>query len=83
MGDRPSGEAEPTSPSTERRHARLLDAYLADVVDLPTFERKRAELSRRHEVLEVQQRQVAATAQQHLDLDAAAASIDASSEVTL
>jgi site-specific DNA recombinase len=46
-------------------------------VDLPTFERKRAELSRRLEVLEVQQRLVAATAQQHLDLDAAAASIDA------
>ena len=25
MGDRPSGEAEPTSPSTERRHARRLE----------------------------------------------------------
>jgi site-specific DNA recombinase len=61
---------------TERQHGRLLDAYLADVVDLPTFERKRAELSRRLEALQAQQRQVEAAAQQHLDLAAVAATID-------
>jgi site-specific DNA recombinase len=55
---------------TERQQGRLLDAYLTGVVELPAFERKREELTRRQEALRAQQRQVDAGVRQCLDLAA-------------
>ena len=55
---------------TERQQGRLLDAYVAGVVELPAFERKRDELTRRQETLRAQQRQVEASVRQCLDLAA-------------
>jgi site-specific DNA recombinase len=42
--------------SLERQRQRLLEAYLAEVIDLPGFERKDAELRRRQEDLIAQER---------------------------
>jgi len=61
----------------QRQQQRLLDAYLAEVVQLPEFERKRQELQRREESLVAQQRQVDASARQHLELQAMATSMEA------
>jgi site-specific DNA recombinase len=57
--------------------ARLLDAYLAGVLDLATFQRKRDELQRRLETLDIQRRQLNASAHQQLALRAIAESLDA------
>jgi site-specific DNA recombinase len=62
---------------TQRQQDRLMDAYLADVIDLAAFEHKRGELTRRLETLRAQQRQLDASAQQCLNLAAVAASLDA------
>jgi site-specific DNA recombinase len=62
---------------TQRQQDRLLDAYLAGVIDLAAFECKRGELTRRLETLRAQQRQLDATAQQYLNLAAVAASLEA------
>jgi site-specific DNA recombinase len=56
---------------------RLLDAYLASVLPLPVFERKRHELTRRQEALQSQQRQLDAVAQHHLTWSAVAESLEA------
>jgi site-specific DNA recombinase len=56
---------------------RLLDAYLAGVLTLPVFDRKRHELARRQEALQSQQRQLDAVAQQHITLSAVAESLEA------
>jgi len=56
---------------------RLLDAYLAGVLTLPVFDRKRHERTRRQEALQSQQRQLDAVAQQHRTLSAVAASLEA------
>jgi site-specific DNA recombinase len=56
---------------------RLLDAYLAGVLTLSIFERKRHELTRRQEALQTQQRQLEAVAQQHITLSAVAESLEA------
>jgi site-specific DNA recombinase len=56
---------------------RLLDAYLAGVLTLPVFERKRHELTRRQEALQRQQRQLDAVAQQHITVSAVAESLEA------
>jgi site-specific DNA recombinase len=56
---------------------RLLDAYLAGVLTLPIFERKRHELTRRQEALQSQQRQLDAVAHQHITLSAVAESLEA------
>jgi len=61
----------------ERQEARLLDAYLAQVLELPEFERKRGELRRHLETLQTQQRQLEAIAQQRIELAAVADSIAA------
>ena len=61
----------------ERQQQRLLDAYVAGVIDLPAFERKRQELTRRQENLATQQRQLDAIAQQKLELGALAAGAEA------
>ena len=57
--------------------ARLLDAYLAGVLDLATFQRKRDEFQRRQETLDIQRRQLDASAHQQLALSAIAESLDA------
>ena len=61
----------------ERQQQRLLDAYLAEVIDLAELERKREELSRRHDTLTAQQRQLDAAAGQRLELQAVADGIEA------
>jgi site-specific DNA recombinase len=60
-----------------RQQERLLDAYVAGVVDLAAFERKRAELTRRSEALEAQRRQLDAGARESLDLATLANSLEA------
>jgi site-specific DNA recombinase len=62
---------------TQRQQDRLLEAYLAGIVDLDAFERKRGELRHRHETLLAQQRQLEASTRQCLDLAATAASLEA------
>jgi site-specific DNA recombinase len=61
----------------ERQLQRLLDAYLAEVIGLAELERKRQELDRRHATLLAQQRQLAAVAEQRLELRAVADGIEA------
>jgi site-specific DNA recombinase len=61
----------------ERQRQRLLDAYLAEVVELAELERKRQELGRRRATLAAQQRQLDAIAQQRLELGAVAGGIEA------
>jgi site-specific DNA recombinase len=60
----------------ERQQQRLLDAYLAEVVTLAEFERKRGELERRRVTLADQQHQLDALAQQRLKLGAVADGIE-------
>jgi len=60
----------------QRQQQRLLDAYLAEVVELSEFERKRHALRRREESVREQQRQLDAIARQHLDLQAIATSTE-------
>lgn len=52
----------------ERQQARLLEVYLAEVIGLSEFERKRQQLSQTQQGLQTQLRQLDAQAQQHLDL---------------
>ena len=59
-----------------RQQQRLLEAYLAEVVPLPEFERARHELQRREEGVLALQRQWDAHARQHLELQALATSIE-------
>ncbi|MFQ5796661.1 MAG: IS200/IS605 family transposase [Candidatus Bipolaricaulia bacterium] len=61
----------------ERQQERLLEAYLAEVLELVEFERKQQELACRQESLVAQQRQLDAIAQQRVELSAVADSIEA------
>jgi hypothetical protein len=61
----------------ERQQQRLLDAYLAEVVELAELEHKRQELDRRRATLLTQQRQLDAIAEQRLELRAVADGIEA------
>jgi site-specific DNA recombinase len=61
----------------ERQQQRLLEAYLAEVIELAEYQRTRQELDRRHATLLAQQRQLDATAQQRLELAAVADGIEA------
>jgi hypothetical protein len=61
----------------ETAQQRLLDAYLAGVLTLPAFDRKRHDLTRREEALQSQQRQLDAVAQQHITLSSVAESLEA------
>jgi site-specific DNA recombinase len=61
----------------ERQQQRLLDAYLAEVLALAEFDRKRQELDRRRATLATQQRQLDAIAEQRLELRAIADGIQA------
>jgi site-specific DNA recombinase len=60
----------------KRQQQRLLDAYLAEVIALAEFERKREELDRRQATLTAQQRQLGAAAEQRLELQAVADGIE-------
>ena len=62
--------------SLERQQERLLTAYLADILALPEFERKRRELEQKRASLQVQQHQLTALAQQRLEFGKVAASIE-------
>jgi site-specific DNA recombinase len=61
----------------ETSQQRLLDAYLAGVLTLPVFDRKRHELTCRQEALQSHYRQLEAVAQQHITLSAVAQSLEA------
>ena len=61
----------------QQQQQRLLDAYLAEVIDLAELERKREDLDRRHAALTAQQRQLDAAAGQQLELRAVANGIEA------
>lgn len=61
----------------ERQQGRLLEAYLAEVVTLPEFERKRRELVQRQEALRIQRAQLEATVTQRAELSQVGASIEA------
>jgi site-specific DNA recombinase len=61
----------------ERQHQRLLDAYLAEVLALAEFDRKRQELDRRRATLATQQHQLDAIAEQRLELRTIADGIQA------
>ena len=61
----------------DRQQQRLLDAYLAEIIALAEFQRKRDELDRRRAALAAQQRQLDATAAQRLELQAVADGIEA------
>lgn len=60
----------------ELQKRRLLEAYLADVLPLPDFERKRRELVKKQEALHVQRTQLEATIDQRTELSNVAASIE-------
>jgi site-specific DNA recombinase len=60
----------------ERQQARLLEVYLAEVVEHEEFARKRQELSQTQHSLTRQLRQLEAQAQQHIDMVALAQGID-------
>ena len=61
----------------DRQQQRLLDAYLAEIIALAEFQRKRDELDRRRAALAAQQRQLDASAAQQLELQAVADGIEA------
>jgi site-specific DNA recombinase len=61
----------------DRQQQRLLDAYLAEIIALAEFQRKRDELDRRRAALAAQQRQLDASATQQLELQAVADGIEA------
>jgi site-specific DNA recombinase len=59
-----------------RQQERLLEAYLASIISLPEFERKRQDLQRKQESLETQQTQLEASVNQQLELTQIANSIE-------
>jgi site-specific DNA recombinase len=61
----------------ERQQERLLAAYLAEILALPEFERKRRELEQKRASLQVQRHQLEALAHQRLESSKVAASIEA------
>jgi site-specific DNA recombinase len=61
----------------ERQQARLLDLYLAEVVERAEFERKRKEVTQTQHGLTQQLRQLDAQAQQHVNVAALAQGIAA------
>jgi site-specific DNA recombinase len=61
----------------ERQQQRLLEAYLADVLELAEFERKRLELCQKATALHRQRQQLETQAQERLELSTVATSIAA------
>ena len=62
--------------SLERRQARLLGAYLVDVIALPKFERKRNQLGRKRHSLATQCLQLETTIGERVELSGVASSIE-------
>jgi site-specific DNA recombinase len=60
----------------ERQQARLLDLYLAEVIERDEFERKRKKVAQTQHGLRQQLRQLDAQAQQHIDAAALAEGIE-------
>ncbi|HEV2244643.1 MAG TPA: recombinase family protein [Streptosporangiaceae bacterium] len=60
----------------DRQQQRLLDAYLAEVIELAEYQHRRQDLDRRHATLQAHQRQLDATTQQRLDLNDVADGIE-------
>jgi site-specific DNA recombinase len=61
----------------ERQHARLLEVYLAEIIEREEFERKRQEVPQTQHSLTQQLRQLEAQAQQQVDIAALAQGIEA------
>ena len=61
----------------ERQQARLLDLYLAEVIEREEFERRRKEVAQTHRGLTQQLRQLDAQAHQHVNVAALAQGIEA------
>ena len=61
----------------KHQQARLLEAYLASVIDLEEFERKRSELTRKRKALATQRLRLELTIVERAELSGLAASIEA------
>ncbi len=61
----------------DRYQERLLEAYLAKIIELPEFERKRKEIAQKRDALQKQSLQLQATATQRIALSQVADSIEA------
>jgi hypothetical protein len=61
----------------ERQQARLLDLYLAEIIEREEFERRRKEVAQSQQGLTQQLRQLDAQAQQHVNVAALAEGIEA------
>jgi site-specific DNA recombinase len=59
-----------------RQQDRLLKAYLAEVIDLAEFERKRRETTQKQQALQTQLRQLEAQAEKRIEMSAVATSIE-------
>ncbi len=64
----------------DHQQQRLLDAYLAEVIQLAELQHKRQDLDRRRATLQAQQRQLDAAAQQRLEMRDIASGIEAFSQ---
>jgi len=64
------------SKQMEHQQERLLEAYIANVIQLPEFERKRMELSQKQAALHQQEIQLQATSSQRVALSQVADSIE-------
>ncbi|HEX6448914.1 MAG TPA: recombinase family protein [Trebonia sp.] len=64
----------------ERQQQRLLDAYLAEIIELAELQRKQEELNRRRAALTAQRRQLDAAGEQRIELQAVADGIEAFSQ---
>jgi site-specific DNA recombinase len=61
----------------ERQQERLLEAYLANVIALSEFERKRQELAQKQEALSIRHAQIETATNQQIELSRVGASIEA------
>lgn len=65
------------SKQLENQQERLLEAYIASIIQLPEFERKRKELLQKQEALHKQKNQLQATSTQRITLSQVADSMEA------
>jgi site-specific DNA recombinase len=61
----------------KRQEERLLKAYLAEVIDLAEFERKRHQIAQKHKALQTQWRQLETQTEKRIEVATIAASIEA------
>lgn len=66
-----------TGQQMDRQQKRLLAAYLAEIIQLPELERKRAELSKKQEALRIQSAQLQSKTVQQIELSQISDSIEA------